>query len=236
MDTYVSTKINTLNEKPLHAALKEWYSRSGDRVEVNVDGYLIDIVRKNQLIEIQTQSLFSLKKKLTALVKKHRVRVVLPIAIEKWIIRVERDEVTQLGRRKSPRRGSLYDMFLELVSIPRLMAHPNLSLEVLLIQEEVVRKFNGSRGWWRKGWVIVERRLLDVLERHTFGDLEDFEFFVPTSLEETFTTADIADVHDIPRWLAQKIAYCLREMHVIVPVGKNGNAIVYAMNNVPCKK
>ena len=45
--------IGTLNEKPLHAGLKEWVARPGDAFEQPVDGYVIDIVRDDLLIEIQ---------------------------------------------------------------------------------------------------------------------------------------------------------------------------------------
>ena len=38
-------RISTYNEKPLHAALKEYCAEPGDRFEVAVDGSLIDIVR-----------------------------------------------------------------------------------------------------------------------------------------------------------------------------------------------
>jgi hypothetical protein len=38
-------KIGTLNEKPLHEALKKWYARPGDKFEVPVDGSIADIVR-----------------------------------------------------------------------------------------------------------------------------------------------------------------------------------------------
>ena len=37
--------IGLLNEKPLHASLKQWYARPGDRFEVPVDGYVIDLSR-----------------------------------------------------------------------------------------------------------------------------------------------------------------------------------------------
>ena len=46
--------IGLLNEKPLHASLKQWYARPGDRFEVAVGGFVIDIVRDDLLIEIQT--------------------------------------------------------------------------------------------------------------------------------------------------------------------------------------
>ena len=37
--------IGPLNEKPLHAALKERYARPGDAVEVKRHGYVVDVVR-----------------------------------------------------------------------------------------------------------------------------------------------------------------------------------------------
>ena len=46
--------IGTLNEGSLHAALKLWYADPGDLVEHPVDGYVIDLVRDDLLIEVQT--------------------------------------------------------------------------------------------------------------------------------------------------------------------------------------
>src|SRR5215208_3427729 len=71
--------IGLLNEKPLHASLKQWYARPGDRIEVPVDGFVIDIVRDDLLIEIQTRNFASLKSKLTKLARSHPVRLVYPI-------------------------------------------------------------------------------------------------------------------------------------------------------------
>jgi hypothetical protein len=51
--------------------------------------------------------------------------------------------------------------------------------------------------------------------------------FSPHSLAEPWTTADLAGAIGQPRWLAQKMAYCLRKMSVIESVGKQGNAILY---------
>jgi hypothetical protein len=53
--------IGLLNEKPLHASLKQWYSRPGDRFEVPIDRFVIDIVRGDLLIEIQTRNLAAIK-------------------------------------------------------------------------------------------------------------------------------------------------------------------------------
>ena len=128
--------IGTLGEKSLHSALKKWYAHPKDRVEVEVDGFHIDIIRRNLLIEIQTTNFSSLRRKLTTLIEKHPVRLVFPIAQEKWIVRVAKDGKTHLGRRKSPKKGNIFHLFDELVYIPGLITHPNFSLETLLIQEE----------------------------------------------------------------------------------------------------
>ena len=66
--------IGSLNEKPLHASLKKWYARPEDRFEVEVDGFVIDIVRDDQLLEIQTGNFASIRSKLKKLVRSHRVR------------------------------------------------------------------------------------------------------------------------------------------------------------------
>ena len=68
--------IGSLNEKPLHAALKSWYARPADQFEVSIDGYVIDILRDDLLIEIQTKSFSSMKRKLLALTEGRRLRLV----------------------------------------------------------------------------------------------------------------------------------------------------------------
>lgn len=215
-------RISTLNESPLHAALKEWYSRPGDRIEVSVDGFIVDIVRGDLLVEIQTGNFAAIKRKLAALMADHPVRLVYPVAREKWIVRLAEDGRSQLSRRKSPKRGRIEDVFEELVHIPKLLSNPNLSLDVLLIQEEEVRRYDG-----RRGWVTHERRLLQVVDQHLFETSADVSALVPPALPDPFTTADLAAAVGKRRRLARKMAYCLREMGALTPVGKQGNAILY---------
>ncbi len=228
MQSQESNGIGTLNEQPLHAALKAWYAQPGDQFEVPVGGFIIDIVRGDLLIEIQTGNFASIKRKMRALVRDHPVRVVYPIAREKWIVRLAKDGSGEvLGRRKSPKRGAAEYVFAELVRLPKLLASPNFSVEVLLVQAEEIRSYDGERGWRRHGWVIEERRLLEVVDRRLFETPDDLVAFVPSDLVEPWTTADLAAAIGQPRWLARKMAYCLRKMGVVEPVGKQGNAILY---------
>lgn len=226
------TSIGTLNEKPLHASLKQWYAAPGDQLEVPLHGYFVDLVRGDLLIEIQTASFGSIRKKLRALTLTHRVRLVHPIAVERWIVKQPRRGEAG-SRRKSPKRGRLEDVFVELVSFPELLTSANLSLEVLLVQEEEVRRFDGKRKRRRDGWITHERRLLDVIERRVFHGPADMAALMPPDLPDPFLTSDLAAGLRCPRWLAQKMAYCLRQMGAIIPVGKQGNAISYACVRAP---
>lgn len=223
--------ISTLNESPLHADLKRWYARPGDRLEMEVDGFIIDIVRDELLIEVQTANLSSLKQKLHTLVKNHHVRLVYPIPQDKWIVKLAEDGKSALSRRMSPKHGQIEDLFGELVRLPRLLANPNFSLDALLIQEEEVRRHDGTRAWRRKGWVTHERRLLEVLDRRLFNAPAELGDLLPATLAEPFTTSDLAAAIARPRRLAQRMAYCLRKMGVIEDVGKEGNAILYARSS-----
>lgn len=218
--------VGTLREKPLHAALKRWYAEDGDRIEEPVDGFVIDVVRRGVLIEIQTRGFASLKQKLADLLPTHEVRVVHPIAVEKWIVKVN-DAGEEISRRRSPKRGDAVDVFAELVSFPELVAHPGLSVELLFVREEEVRRFDGAKAWRRKGWVVEERRLLEVLDRVVIDSPETLARLLPSDLPQAFTTADLAAALRRPRRLAQQMTYCLRRADVIEMAGKDGNAIVY---------
>jgi hypothetical protein len=219
--------IGVLNEKPLHASLKQWYARPGDRFEVAVDGFVIDIVRDDLLIEIQTGNFASIKSKLARLACSHQVRLVYPIVQEKWIVRLaSAADRGGGGRRKSPRRGRWEELFREMVSIPQLLSNPNFSLQVLMIKEEETRRFDGRRLSRRKGWVSEGRRLLEVLDQRLFLRAADWLAFLPEALQ-SFTTRDLAAAIDTRRDLAQKMAYCFAKGNVIECVGRQGRANLY---------
>lgn len=219
--------IGLLNEKPLHASLKAWVAQPGDLFEVAVDGFVIDIVRDDLLLEIQTGNFASIRSKLNKLVRSHRIRLIYPIAQEKWIIKLPRADGEKRTRRKSPKRGRVEDLFWETVRFPQLLTNDSFALEVLLIRQEEVRRYDAKRNWRRRGWGTEERRLLEVVDRRLFAEPADWRALLPERLEAPFTTKDLAEAAGIRVRLAQKMAYCLREMGVIALVGKRERAYLY---------
>ena len=202
----ISPHIGTLREKPLHASLKQWYSRPGDRIEAPVDRFVIDLVRDDLLIEVQTRGFSSMKQKLADLLDLgHHVRIVHPIASNRWIVKVDgTGEV--LSRRRSPRHGDPTDLFAELVSFPDLMTNPGLQIHLILTQEDEYRRHTPNRSWRRKGWTVIERRLIDVVDTMMISGAEDLAQLLPADLPEPFTTEDLATALGRTRRVAQQMA------------------------------
>lgn len=183
---------------------------------------MIDIRRSDLLIEIQTGSFAALGRKLDRLLVAHRILLVHPIATTTFLHKRPEGESqtpppTSRGRR-SPRRGDLYNLLDELVSIPSLLDHPNMAIEVVLTTVDKIQRPDPKARRGRGGWRTVDRRLRDVESRHRFDSADDLVALMPGDLPEVFTTADMAAAGGFRRDVAQKLAYCLRAMDRIVLV------------------
>lgn len=220
--------IGILNEKPLHASLKEWYRQDGDQVEVPLEGFVVDLVRDGLLIEIQTRGFAGMRRKLDQLLDSYSIRIVYPVAAEKWIVKVDQSG-SEVSRRRSPKRGIAADVCAELVSFPSLLSHPNFVLEVALVEEEEVRRPDAKKGWRRGGFVIEERRLIAVQGVTELASPEALLDLLPGDLPDPFTTAELADGLGRSRHLAQEVAYCLRVSGAVEPVGRDKRGILYRL-------
>jgi len=132
-----------------------------------------------------------------------------------------------ITRRKSPARATAAHLFRELVHLRELAAHPSLTLDVLTVAVEQFWEPDGAGSWRRKGWSISDTHLLAVLDQAIFERPTDYTAFLPAALASPFTTADLARLGGYDRALAGQMAYCLRMIGVIVPVGKRGKEIWY---------
>ncbi len=207
----------------MHAELKRLEALPGDRFEVPVGAYVIDIVRGDQLIEIQTGPAAPMGRKFDALLGAHQIRVVHPVAVTSYLHSPDKPP------RRSPVKGSVYEVFAWLVGVPTLLDHPNFSLDVVLIAEDRIREHDPSMRRRRGGWRVVDRRLREVLERNEYRVPADLLTLVPAGLPTKFTTADLATGANIPRRLAQQMAFCLRATGAFAEVGRSKAGIHYRL-------
>jgi hypothetical protein len=216
-----------MQESSLHHALKQLFAQNGGQIEVAVDGYQIDVIQGSLLIEIQTGNFSAIRTKLAALLPAHPVLLVHPIPAETWLLKYDQSGHKLIERRRSPRRGRWEHIFKELVRIPHLLDHPNLTLEILLTRQEELRCDDGRGSWRRKGWSISDHRLLEILERRVYAERQDFRRFLPDSLPPTFTSRELAAALKMPAHIAQKMAYSLRVMGLLSIQQRRGRAYLY---------
>src|SRR5687768_11979556 len=130
-------------ETSLHRQLKALYAGDDGLQEVVCEGYRIDAIRGGELIEIQHGSLAAIRDKIRRLLKGHRVRIVKPIVANKLLVKLDKRGGIELNRRRSPKRGTLLNVFDELVYFTRVFPHEQLTLEVVLVDVEE-RRYPGQ--------------------------------------------------------------------------------------------
>ncbi|HEY4652242.1 MAG TPA: hypothetical protein VIG72_12555 [Pontibacter sp.] len=219
--------IGVQNERSLHASLKQWYAQPLDQFEVPLNGFYIDLVRGEQLVEIQTRNFSAIRQKLKSLTKTHAVHLLHPITLEKWVLQTDASGTTVKSRRKSPYRGKLTDIFEELVRIPELIKQENFTVEFPMIREEEVRCRDGKGSKHRKRESIVDRRLLEVVSTHRFENAADFLQFIPRDLPRPFSNKCLERALALPIHRCRQITYCLRKMDVLTVTGKKGNELLF---------
>jgi len=230
-------------ETSLHRELKRRYAAESDRLEVRHGNYRIDVVRAggacgDELVEIQHGSLAAIRDKVRELLGEHRVRIVKPIVAGKLLVKRSRKGGPVVERRRSPKQGVLLDVFDELVYFTKVFPHPRLTLEVLLVEIEEWRyPGHGRRRRYRKiDFVVEDQKLCGVHGAHCFSTAADLQGLIPPSLPSPFHTGELSQALGVPRPIAQRIAYCLREMGAARLAGKQGNALLYEFAAAPASK
>ena len=218
-------------ETSLHRDLKALYAGRDAQVEVTLGAYRIDAVSGDQLVEIQHGSLAAIRDKVRSLLAEHRVLVVKPIVAKKRLIKRSARGGRITGRRMSPKRGRLLDLFDDLVHFTRVFPHERLVLEVPLVEIEEWRyPGHGRRRRWRANDHEVEdQKLIAVREVYRLRTAADVGRLIrcPRPLPRPFHTGHLAASLGVQRWFAQRIAYCLRKIGTVEEVGKQGNARLY---------
>ena len=226
-------------ETTLHRQLKERFMEEGSEIEVRVERYRIDVVTGNRLIEIQRSGLSSIRDKIRNLLdKNYRVEVVKPLVVRKQLVKLSRKNGKVVDRRWSPKRGTIMDVFDELLYFTRVFPHPNLRLICPMIEMQEIRyPGHGKRRRRRKGDFVVKDRLLtEIQETHVFDTAQDLHRLLPKKLPSPFDTKELAAGLKMHRGDAQKIAYVLRHTGSVELVGKRGNANLFELAKAAKKR
>jgi hypothetical protein len=216
-------------ETTLHQQLKRCYADDDSNTEVVMGRYRIDAIRDGELIEVQCASLSAIRDKCQKLLQRHQLRIVKPIISRIRIAKIKKPGGPITSRRMSPKRGSILDLFDELIYFTRVFPHPNLTIEAPLVHVEQIRSpAKKRRRRWHKEYKVEDVKLESIegtIELREPADL--LELIGLPADSGSFNTADIARATGRPRWVAQQIAYVLRKTGAIDACDRNRTGIIY---------
>ena len=225
--------IGTLSEKTLHAVLKDFYSSSEEEQEVRIGRLYADVLKGNDIFEIQTRSFNSLRKKLDVFLEDHDVTVIYPIAKIKWISWIDPVTGELTDRRKSPKTGSRFDAFRELYRIKPYLSSKKLHIKLVLLELTEYRMLNGWSADRKRGSVRFDRVPDSLMEEIDIRTRSDYLRLVPDSLlNKDFGVSDFSKEARISEGSAQLAVNVLGFLGVIARVGKSGRAYVYRVNSM----
>ncbi|MDR3166993.1 MAG: hypothetical protein LBT93_03530 [Treponema sp.] len=222
-----NSRIGTERESSLHRALKVRYAGPEGKTEVAAAGYVCDGINdQGEFFEVQTGSFGPLKQKVRELAGIGRIRIIHPIIIGKYIETFDPGGTLQ-SRRKSPRRGTEWDLFKALLYAPFLPLVTGLTIELALVDIAERRIRDGRGSWRRKGARITDK----ILETYHYSvpliTLGDYYRFLPFEGGEQFTVRELGNRARIRTDIAQKTLYVLTKLNLVERIDKRGNAWVY---------
>ena len=87
---------------------------------------------------------------------------------------------------------------------------------------------HGRRRRWRLAdYQIEDQKLVAVHATYRFQTAGDLARLVKRPIPQPFHTGHLAESLQVHRWMAQRIAYCFRQMGTVREVGRQGNTRLY---------
>ncbi|MGQ9761699.1 MAG: hypothetical protein ACUVQG_02560 [Thermogutta sp.] len=217
-------------EYSLHQELKRYYAGPHRSLEVVIDGFRVDAISHGWLIEIQHGPLVAIRKKIQKLVESYPLLLVKPVVGEKQIVRLARRGGPIISRRRSPKRGQAWEVFHDLIHFARIFPHPNLRIDVALVDIEEIRYPGPRQRWGYDGYRLADRRLIRLRETIALSTANDLRQLLP-EIPEPFDSHDLATALGAPRWVAQRIAYSLRKSGAVQTICRDRRGHHYRWNN-----
>jgi len=219
--------IGTKNESSLHRTLKYQYAGTGGKTEAAVGDFVADGINAlGEYIEVQTGSFAPLIKKVKEFTSLGKVRIIHPIAVTKKIEVCDK-KGRFLYRRKSPKKGSHWDIFDALLHAPELPLNKRVTIELVMLDVIEKRIKDGKGSWRRRGISVKDREMSAFREKIIFKKPKDYLRFIPFKKNEEFTVSSLAKKAEITADTARKALYVLTKMKLVKRIGKIRRAWVY---------
>ena len=224
--------IGVQKERLLHAFLKYYLEPDPIYHERPVAGFVADVFRDSEAIEVQTRDLYRLCRKLEAFLENpdvEQVNVVFPIATTKWLIWVDEDGLCR-PRRKSPKAGSPLQILPELYPLRALIQDGRLMFTVVMLQIEEYRYLDGWSRDKKRGSHRMERVPLAMDAMISLQAPADYLALLPPDLPSQFSVKEFGKPCRMRQKAAWRTLHVLTLLGVVRKCGKRGRSDLYQVN------
>ena len=221
------TLIGTLSEKTTHAVLKHYLEPNEACHEIRIGSFFADVKNEQGIFEIQTRQFYKLRDKLSFFLEEYPVTVVYPIAHHNYLRWIDPDTGCIHPPRRSPKTGTIYQVFPELYQIKMFINHPNFRLKLLLMDISEYRYLDGYGPAKKKRATRCDRIPSALIAEEDFFTQTDYLKFLPDTLPASFTSKDYHLATKLPASAASTALGILYEKEIITRIGKQGNAFLY---------
>lgn len=219
--------IGRLNERTLHLTLKNMLEPDPAFHEVKYLGYVADIKRGNEIIEIETRSFANLRKKLDAFLEDCTVTLVYPVSCPKYVVWVDPVTGELSEKRRSPKKGRPSDISFELYRLRGYLGRPGFGLKIITLEMTDYRRRDGWSRDGKRGAVRIERIPGAVSSVLDISSPQDYRMLADVIPDGEFTAAEFAAANRMKPRYAWYLLSILCSVAVISKCGKRGRADLY---------
>lgn len=226
-----AASIGILNEKRIHAVLKEYFEPRSKYHEVPYLGYVADIKNASGVIEIQTGSLYPLKAKLSSFLEESNVTLVHPVAAVKYLSWIDPATGDISPRHKSPKQNPVLSSLVNLYYIRQFLAQQRLMIRLVLLEVDEYRYKNGWSRDGKRGSTRYERIPIDLIDIISLDSPADYLSLLPDSMKNAneFTVRDFSEAVKISRRNAYMALSAMTAAGAIKKDRRRGNVDVYTV-------
>lgn len=219
--------IGTKKEKFMHQFLKYYVCEDSSKHEITIGNKVADCVTGNQIYEIQTQSLYKLKDKLSLFLKDYKVTIIYPVYNSKNIKHIdENGEIIKI--RKSPKKGNAISLLPELYGIFEFFDNPNFGIKVIIMDIEEIQTTRTDR-YKRQKRTPIDKYPLEIIDILDITSANSLKSILPNELltKPSFSASDFNSLTKLRGRKASSALQVLKKLDIIEFIGKENRKYLY---------
>ena len=217
--------IGEYQEKAIHFILKNYFENDRDKMEVKIDGMVMDILNEEGIIEIQTKSFDRLKNKLDKFLDYYSFTIVYPLINSKKITWMNSENESDYNR-KSPLHMNIFNSFKELYKIKKYLKHKNLHFCFVFLNIIEFKNLDGYGKDKKKKASSFNKLPIDIEKTVYFDSFKEFENIFDGN-ENNFTSLELSKMKKIKLKDAQVALTVLNYLEIVERIGKTGRSYIY---------